>query len=556
MSFTRSLSFKFGIVVTGLILVLVAVLFSMYARNHEEEVVASEVHAARNLILMAESVRESMEKKWDAGLFSAPLLRQIAADQSLSEKERKAKILATVPVVTAWQSAQAKAKVGGFEFRTPRKNARNSDNEPDPVEAKALAYFKANPDKTEYYLVDDKLNAIRYFRPVRLGKSCMVCHGDPASSEKLWGRTDGKDVLGFRMDGKKPGDLHGAFEIIRPLTAAEAAARSALWKASGIVLLLVLAIISVFAVLQRRMIAAPLARAVAVAEEVAAGNLSAGGADSESDDEIGRLLRVMAGMKDKLREMVASIRLSAGEIARSSSEIAAGSLDLSQRTEEQAASLEETASSMEQLTATVRQNADNAREANEVSSAASGEAQNGGQIVSKTIEAMSGINASSKQVADIIGIIDEIAFQTNLLALNAAVEAARAGEQGRGFAVVAGEVRNLAQRSADSAKEISGLIKDSVVKVEEGSHLAETSGKALTEIVASIGKVSQIVAQISAASAEQSAGIEQVNRAITAMDDVTQQNAALVEETASAAKSMEDQAEHLEQLIAYFKTGD
>jgi len=254
-----------------------------------------------------------------------------------------------------------------------------------------------------------------------------------------------------------------------------------------------------------------------------------------------------------LRGMVGQIQNSAGSLVSAAGEIAQGNTDLSQRTEEQASSLEETASSMEELTSTVRQNADNARQANQLAAGARDQAEQGGDVVKKAVDAMAEINSSSKKIADIIGVIDEIAFQTNLLALNAAVEAARAGEQGRGFAVVAGEVRNLAQRSAGAAKEIKTLIQDSVEKVDDGSRLVDQSGQTLGEIVASVKKVSDIIAEIAAASQEQSSGIDQVNKAVTQMDEVTQQNAALVEEAAAASESMDEQARGLHKLMEFFK---
>jgi len=255
-----------------------------------------------------------------------------------------------------------------------------------------------------------------------------------------------------------------------------------------------------------------------------------------------------------LKNMVGQIQGSSASIVSAAAEIAQGNTDLSQRTEEQASSLEETASSMEELTSTVRQNADNARQANQLASGARDQAEKGGEVVQRAVEAMGEINTSSKKIADIIGVIDEIAFQTNLLALNAAVEAARAGEQGRGFAVVAGEVRNLAQRSAGAAKEIKTLIQDSVEKVDDGSRLVDQSGKTLEEIVAAVKKVSDIIAEIAAASQEQSSGIDQVNKAVTQMDEVTQQNAALVEEAAAASESMDEQARGLQKLMDFFVT--
>jgi len=243
----------------------------------------------------------------------------------------------------------------------------------------------------------------------------------------------------------------------------------------------------------------------------------------------------------------------AEKVSKASSEIPAGILNLSNRTEAQASSLEETAAAMEELTSTVRQNAENARQANSLVSSASEQAHKGGQVVGEVVSTMGSINDSSRKIADIIGVIDGIAFQTNILALNAAVEAARAGEQGRGFAVVASEVRNLAQRSAAAAKEIKGLIHDSVDRVDAGSALVAQAGMTMQEVVASVRRVTDIVAEISAASAEQSAGIEQVNGAIAQMDQVTQQNSALVEQAAAAAESMQEQAARLSRVVAVFR---
>lgn len=259
---------------------------------------------------------------------------------------------------------------------------------------------------------------------------------------------------------------------------------------------------------------------------------------------------------EKLTEVIGRIEDSANTVATGAEEIAQGNADLSQRTEEQASSLEETASSMEEMTSTVRQNADNARSANTLSQEAEAKASAGGDIVSKAVSSMAEINDSSKKIADIIGVIDEIAFQTNLLALNAAVEAARAGEQGRGFAVVAGEVRNLAQRSAAAAKEIKDLIRDSVSKVEDGTSLVNQSGDMLNEIVDAVRKVNTTIADISVASEEQSSGIEQVNKAVSQMDEMTQQNAALVEEASAAGESMSEQARAMKQLLSFFRLAE
>ncbi|WP_444845363.1 methyl-accepting chemotaxis protein [Duganella caerulea] len=288
-----------------------------------------------------------------------------------------------------------------------------------------------------------------------------------------------------------------------------------------------------------------------IAGAIANGDLSIA-IDTDGNDK-DSLLSEMKEMRNSLVDIVGQVRSGTETIGTASREIAAGNIDLSSRTEMQASSLEKTASAMEELTSTVKQNADNAREANQLASAASDVAIKGGKVVSEVVNTMSSIDASAKKIVDIIGVIDGIAFQTNILALNAAVEAARAGEQGRGFAVVASEVRNLAQRSAGAAKEIKMLIDDSVEKVGAGTKLVGQAGVTMDEVVASVRRVTDIMSEIANASQEQSAGIEQVNHSIIEMDSMTQQNAALVEEAAAAAQSLQDQAAELSRVVSIFK---
>ncbi|WP_314325772.1 methyl-accepting chemotaxis protein [Comamonas aquatica] len=327
-----------------------------------------------------------------------------------------------------------------------------------------------------------------------------------------------------------------------------------LYTLGAILMVLTVAIATFISWRLSRGIAAGVEQARAVAQRIGAGDLSQD-VQIHSGDEIGQLLTALRDMQSNLAQVVRSVRHGSDNVATASSEIAQGNQDLSARTESQASALEETSASMEELGSTVKQNADNARQANQLAQNASNVAVQGGQVVAQVVDTMKGISESSAKIADIISVIDGIAFQTNILALNAAVEAARAGEQGRGFAVVASEVRNLAGRSAEAAKEIKALITASVQRVDQGTSLVDQAGATMNEVVQSIRRVTDIMGEISAASSEQSAGVAQVGEAVTQMDQATQQNAALVEEMSAAATSLHGQAQELVQAVAVFKLG-
>jgi methyl-accepting chemotaxis protein len=332
--------------------------------------------------------------------------------------------------------------------------------------------------------------------------------------------------------------------------AMKASERDTLARAVTAAVFMAFAVVLVWLML--RSITQPLQRAVGIAESLAKGDLSVQ-VHVDSNDELGRLMLALRGTVGQLSSIVGRIKDTSDMVNTASREIAQGNSDLSTRTEEQASALEETSASMQQMTATVGQNAQNAKKVNELAAQASGVAAKGGEVVREAVGTMNGITAASKKIADIIGVIDGIAFQTNILALNAAVEAARAGEQGRGFAVVASEVRSLAQRSAAAAKEIKDLITDSVAKVDAGSRQVNDTGRTMEEIVASVKKVTSLIAEITAASQEQAQGIEQVSETMTQLEKVTQQNAAMVEEASAAAGSLEEQSKALSSAVSVFQ---
>ncbi|MFZ6689372.1 methyl-accepting chemotaxis protein [Undibacterium sp. SXout11W] len=403
-------------------------------------------------------------------------------------------------------------------------------------------------DKDKALLVEDRSAIAAYFA---LSDKVLAQDADGKHDEALQEILSKQDVI-----KKVTADViaHRDYNIKLGIEGADEAKKvlsAAVWLAS-IIGLFGVAAVAFMGISVARKLVASLHQAIFVAKAVAAGDLTQR-IDVSGSDEVAQLLGAIKEMATSLEGICAQIRQGTDAIAVASTEIATGNMDLSSRTEQQAGALEETASSMEELTSTVRQNSDNARQANTLASTASTVAVEGGAVVSQVVETMAAINESSRKIVDIISVIDGIAFQTNILALNAAVEAARAGEQGRGFAVVAAEVRNLAQRSASAAKEIKTLIDNSVEKVDSGTKLVDQAGVAMTNIVTSIKKVSDVVSEISNASHEQSSGIDQINQAVIHMDESTQQNAALVEQAAAAASSLQEQANKLTQVVSVFK---
>jgi methyl-accepting chemotaxis protein-1 (serine sensor receptor) len=408
-------------------------------------------------------------------------------------------------------------------------------------------------DATERRLFEALAAVEAKYGPVALGIFAMASNGDREGAVRRM-ETDCRPLLGALLQAS-----HAYLAHVDDLARQEVKASDAgyAWNRNLLIGASVAAVLSALglALLITRSIVVPIREAVAVARTVAAGDLRSSIAVSRRD-ELGELQAALKAMNESLVRIVADVRQGSDSIATGSAQIATGNTDLSTRTEQQASSLQETAASMEQMNTTVRNSADTARQATQLATSASSAAVKGGEVVGHVVATMQDIQHSSQKIGDIIGVIDGIAFQTNILALNAAVEAARAGEQGRGFAVVASEVRNLAQRSAEAAKEIKGLIGASVDKVDTGSRLVGEARTAMDDIVGQVRRVTDLIAEIGAATAEQTNGIGQVNTAITQLDQATQQNAALVEESAAAAESLRTQAARLAEAVGFFQLID
>lgn len=497
------LSLRAKIVSVGLALtvVVVAVLFLIYGIQAKKKTVTAFQKKADAINLTAESVRKEMDKRWAQGVFSQEEVKTWAQTGQMD------KILAIVPVVMAWQSAMEGAKESGYTFKVPKFDPRNPENTPDEVEGPILRKMKAE-GLNKYTMIDQDLNAIRTFRAVRLSETCMMCHGQPSMSEKYWGNEKGLDPFGVKMEGWEVGSMHGAFEIIQSLDAADRELRNSLLAGGAVVLI----------------------------------GLAASG--------ILFVLVITFAVNRPVQRVTRDLESSSDEVAGASGEISRSSQSLADGASSQAASLEQTSASLEELASMTRTNADNAKQADQLMDETRKVVSRAGNSMNQMNRSMDEISASGQEIGKIIKTIDEIAFQTNLLALNAAVEAARAGEAGQGFAVVADEVRNLAGRAAEAARSTAQLIEETINKIGEGTQFVREAHQAFEEVNQAAEKVGGLVSDVASASSEQAQGIDQINQAMNQMDQVIQNNAAQAEESAASAEELGAQAETLRGIVS------
>ncbi|TAN53696.1 MAG: methyl-accepting chemotaxis protein [Methylococcaceae bacterium] len=579
----HSIGMRLVLLTLAAMLAIGAAGLAFYAHNQRSQTVAAELHRAKAILVMAESVRNQVAGLWERGIYTPALLRGYAA---LPDKdERIGKILATIPVAVSWSVIMDKAAQGGFAFRVPRAGARNPKNEPDALERVALDYFAAHPEAVEYSLVDPEENRLRYLRPVRIGKECLICHGAPADALPLWGRDDGHDILGYRMDGKKIGDLHGAFEILVSLDGSDAALYRQLgWGILWVVLAIILILVTVYQGTSR-VIVQPLTELALRLQDIAQGegDLTARLKVPNTKNEFAWISHNFNRFVKKIHTVVDDLRGSSHALFDSARQLSAISDTTENGMSRQRDQLNQAAATIIQTATLAKSIADDTRSAVVATGQSAGAVVEGKRLIEGGVnvsithlaaeigmaaEVIRNLESDSQRIGQVLTVIQDIAEQTNLLALNAAIEAARAGEQGRGFAVVADEVRQLANRTRKSTDDIRTTIEQLLRRTREAAQVMEqgalqatqtvdhahAAANALNDISASVDTIGNVTQQIANAAAEQNRMSEEVSHRIEGACTVSHETMGGMQRITQEIQRVAQLAERLESMVNQFRT--